>query len=46
MLRPDPIFAEEPLDLRFEGRVKMTLTTDEGTVVKEGPAHGMIAMAG
>lgn len=38
-------FTEAPLDLRFDGHVKMTLTTDEGIVVKEGPAHGLAIMA-
>ncbi len=35
------LISDAPLDLRFDGRVKMTLTTPEGTVVKEGPGHGL-----
>ena len=33
-------------NMGFDGHVKMTLTTEEGTVVKEGPAHGLALMAG
>jgi len=30
-----------PLDLRFDGRVKLTLTTEQGTIIKQGPGHGL-----
>ena len=34
-------FSASPLDIRFDGHVKMTVTTPEGTITKEGPGHGL-----
>ena len=39
------LFVHAPLDMRFDGHVKLTLNTKTGTVVKEGPAHGLALMA-
>jgi hypothetical protein len=36
---------EAPLDIRFDGYVKMKVTTPEGTITKEGPAHGLALVA-
>jgi len=34
-----------PLDLRFDGQVKITLTTPTSTITKQGPGHGLALLA-
>ena len=29
------LVSEEPLDMRFDGKVKLTITTKEGTIIKD-----------
>ena len=38
-------FAAAPLDLRFDGNVKLTITTPEGAITKEGPAHSLTLLS-
>ena len=35
------LVSDPPLDLRFDGQVKITVTTAEGTIEKQGPGHGL-----
>ena len=35
------LVTEPPLDLRLDGQVKLTVTTDQGTIIKAGPGHGL-----
>ena len=35
------LVAAPPLDLRFDGRVKLTLTTPAGTLTEEAPGHSL-----
>jgi hypothetical protein len=39
------LLTESPLDLRFDGRVRLTITTPAETVVMEGPGHGLALVA-
>jgi len=34
-----------PLDLRFDGRVKITITTPDGSITEEGPGHGLALLS-
>lgn len=36
------LVTQPPLDLRFDGQVKLTVTTDQGALVKQGPGHALV----
>jgi len=39
------LFADPPIDLRFDGHVKFVIETPEYKVVEEGPGHGLALVA-